>query len=296
MNTKWLVVTAVLLMIFLVVGCSSEQDEEQETESDEQVPSGIAPAPIPAQQPIQAQPEVQQAPPAPVVAPSLPPPLPLPTPQPTLPLPIAEQTVAQPPPQQDLSGYIDPQVARLIARQDKAKSYHFYYSTSENWNVIRDQFFIKGDKIKIGLYEINRWNNDYFDTVYLDPATKTAEAFCENNNKERCRDNDRKFDVSYEDFIIKTPLEWLTSIPRDAKVTGSENFDERMSVVVEYTRDDGATVRIWIDRFSGVPVRVLIFMDEVENILEQYNFKNLVINTLTSQDVVHQYDTFQRPT
>jgi len=68
-----------------------------------------------------------------------------------------------------------------------------------------------------------------------------------------------------------------------------------MSSVVEYTRDDGATVRIWIDRFSGVPVRVLIFMGEVENILEEYNFKNLVINTLTSQDVEHQYDTFQAP-
>src|SRR3989344_8686698 len=282
MKSRWFVLTAVLMMLILVAGCS---EDEQETEDQETQPAGMTAPPLPAPQaPAQTAPSVPLPTPPPPPAPALVSPPPTPNPQPSLP-PLVQEPVAQPATPQDLNGYQDPQVARLIARQDKAKSYHFYYSTSENWNVIRDQFFMKGDKIKIELYEINRWNNDYFDTVYLEPTTKTAAAFCENKNKDRCRDNDRKFDVSYEDFVIKTPLEWLASIPRDARVTGSERFDERMRSVVEYTRDDGATVRIWIDRFSGVPVRVLIFMGEVENILEEYNFKNLVINTLTSQDV-----------
>ena len=294
MKSRWFVFTTVLFAVMLLmVSCGSE--EEQETEDQQAQPAGMTTPPIPAQQaPAQTAPSVPLPTPPPPSA-LVPVPPTTSNPQPALPPPIVQEPVAQPASLQDLSGYQDPQVARLVARQDKAKSYHFYYSTSENWNVIRDQFFMKGDKIKIELYEINRWNNDYFDTVYLEPTTKTAAAFCENKNKDRCRDNDRKFDVSYEDFVIKTPLEWLASIPRDARVTGSESFDERMSSVVEYTRDDGATVRIWIDRFSGVPVRVLIFMGEVENILEEYNFKNLVINTLTSQDVEHQYDTFQAP-
>ena len=83
--------------------------------------------------------------------------------------------------------YEERKVQDLLDRHKKINSYSFYYSTSENWNLLRDKYFVKGNKIKIKLFEPKMWDREtYFDTVYLDVATQNGFGYCESREKERC--------------------------------------------------------------------------------------------------------------
>ncbi|GEM_PF-3961111 len=220
-------------------------------------------------------------------------------PQQVAPAPTRTTTVTTPqrPPQprqpatEQLADYKDQKVKRLIAKADeKVTSYAFYYQTSANWNLIRDQYFIRGDAMKVKLFEVNFYNRKhYFDTVYLDMAAKTGLAYCESRHESRCLDQNREFIVDYNDFIIKTPYEWVKEVPFDAVWTGGEQIDNRAAEVVEYDRPDGTTVRIKIDAYAGLPREVWIFRGDVENTLERYAFRDFSINSVKGSDVEHQF-------
>jgi hypothetical protein len=245
-----------------------ELQPDKETEENAEEPDSVAES-APAE-PAEVTPE-----PVPVAEPE-----PTPTPE----------HVAEPEPAgiSSADAPVDDQVQDLQARHQKISSYSFYYATSENWNLLRDQYFIKGDHIKVILYEPNQWTKrTYYDTVYLNTKTKTAEAYCESRNPVRCSDKDRKFDVSYDENKIRTPSDWINGLPADAYVVGSEQFDNRPALVLEYQRSDGATVRISVDKFSGTPAFVLVYMGEVENVIERYVFKELSVNSVKSSEVVH---------
>ena len=85
--------------------------------------------------------------------------------------------------------------------------------------------------------------------------------------------------------MIKTPDQWLEMIPSHARAVSGEQIDGRNVLVLEYMRNDGSTVRMWVDRYYGVPVKVLAFLSEPENELERYIFKDLTINSVKTEDV-----------
>ena len=232
-----------------------------------------------AQEPIEAPQEVPQEPEQPVVTKTVT----TTTPKTTTPTKTVET--------QPASDYTDKKVKGLMQKaEQKTTSYAFYYQTSANWDLIRDQYFIKGDKMKVKLFEVNFYNRQhYFDTVYLNMADKTGLAYCENRDQVRCTDQNREFTVAYEDFVIKTPLEWIEEVPKDAKWTGTEQIDSRAADVIEYERGDGTTVRLKVDAYSGVPREVYIYRGDVENVLEKYAFRDLAINSVKNSDIEHQF-------
>ncbi len=264
---KLLIILAILLLVALLAGCGFKAKEQQ------------APvAPVPAEP---AAPE--PAAPAEPVAPE-----PVPVPEPAAPEPASEPSPSPSPYTASASGYADERVANLLERFAKTDSYSFYYATSDNWNLLRDQYFVKGPKIKIKLYEPNQWNKrTYFDTVYLDTATQTAEAYCESREKERCADATRKFSIEYADYKIALPGDWVLSLPYATQIVGGEQVEDRAAAVVEYSRADGATVRISVDKFSGVPIMVQVYQGEIENLLERYLFKEITVNSVKSSYIVH---------
>ena len=302
---KKILLLTLMIVLLIIVGC---HDGHEEDAAQAEAPQQAAPTTDTQEAPTQEvdvkKPEAQPEPvaettpePEPVEQPAAEPqplPTPVPTEEPAPTTPAEEQPPAEEPRLIPQTGYTD-DVQKIVNKQQKVKSHSFYYSTSENWNLVRDQYFVKGNRIKIKLYEVNQWDKDYFDTVYLNTDTKEAEAFCEDTDKARCRDNDRKFDISYDDFIMKTPLTWLNEMATSAKVISSESFDERQSYVLEYPGVDGATVRIWIDKFSGVPVKVLVYVGELENQAELHGFKDLSINSVTNAEMSHVYDPFSSP-
>lgn len=189
-------------------------------------------------------------------------------------------------------GFADQKVKNLVSKaEEKITSYAFYYQTSANWDLIRDQYFIRGDKMKVKLYEVNFYNRKhYFDTVYLDMAEKTGVAFCEDRKQVRCFDRNREFAIDYNDFVIKTPLQWMEEVPYEARWTGTEQIDNRAADIVEYDRDDGTSVRLKVDAYSGVPREVWIYRGDVDNLMEKYGFRDLAVNSVKDADMQHKFE------
>lgn len=269
-------------MLLLLAGCAKTDMDAPADASAAQEPAAVSPPPPPAPAPAQvASPESEPS--SPVEPPSAPSTQPYEAPA----VPPTAAPAQTPAPSAD--SYADPKVGSLVRKAaSKVDSYSFLYQSSNNWDVIRDKYFIKGDKMKIDLYDINLYNKrNYFDMVYLDMNLKSGVAYCEDRRHQRCIDPEREFEISYEDFMIKTPKEWMLTIPTDAKVVSSETFDKRLTSVIEYIAADGVVVRVWADTFSGLPVQIIIYADEIENSLERYGFRDLSVNSVKAADVEH---------
>lgn len=279
-----LVCMSLFMFLFVLAGCAKMQAPGDDSAPAQETREAQAPAPAAAEPVVPAsarvEPPARARDPAPSTQPYAPPSSTAPAVQPS-PTPAAAVSAG---------AYADPKVAALVQKaRDKVESYSFLYQTSGNWDVIRDKYFIHKNKMKIDLYDVNLYNRrNYFDMVYLDMSAKTGVAYCEDRRHQRCIDPDRRFDIAYEDFIIKTPKEWMLSMPPDAHVISSEMLDERLATVIEHTNPDGTVTRLWVDTFSGLPMQVSTYQGEIENSLERYGFRDLSVNSVLSSQVEHQ--------
>ncbi len=140
-------------------------------------------------------------------------------------------------------------------------------------------YYIKGDKIKIKLYEpLTTLANERYDTIYLDTSAKTAVAYCEDKTNPRCTDPNKTFVLSYSDVKVpKTPYQWIHSFTY-AEVTGHETIENKQTTRIE--TPDGTI--LWVNVYNGMPVRV--FTADTE-----YHFKDFATNHLKDSDVTHQF-------
>lgn len=186
---------------------------------------------------------------------------------------------------------MDPKVKDLVERARKKANlgYSFYFTTTDNWELWRDKYFVKGDEIKIKLYQVNLYDKkNYFDTVYMNSREKSALGYCEDPSSIRCIDPNREFKLAYDDFMIKMPMDWISEIETTKAIwVGSEQVDERLSHVVEYPRVGGLRVRVWVDSFSGIPVQVIVYGEDLEDVRERYGFRDLTVSVSSTQ-VRHQ--------
>ena len=189
-----------------------------------------------------------------------------------------------PAPVQVQQSTLSPELKALMDKADKKIiSYQYLYSEPPE-NRFLNTFYIKGNKIKIKLYEYDPYKIDeYFDTVYLDSTTKTAIGKCE--NKKRCLsqkiDNTVKtFSVNYGDYYEKTPYEWLKGI-KTAVIVGPQILDTRTTTLIK--SEEGNTVTdYWIDDTYGLPLKIVITKDGKA---EMYKFNDATYNHLTESDV-----------
>lgn len=173
---------------------------------------------------------------------------------------------------------------QLLDKTQKVKSYSFYYVDSTT-QLQTDQWYVKGDKAMVRLYEPNYWNSDeWVDTVYLDMAVRTATGYCENWQQVRCTDNNRKFNIVFGTFDKKLPTYWITQIPTTAQVVGSETIDERFVTKVQWA-EGGKTSTVWMDNTFGLPVKILI-----EGAGEQmFYYKDMAFNAVKDEVLGHQF-------
>ena len=178
-------------------------------------------------------------------------------------------------------------VKEIIGKADtKLISMGYLYAGPENDGRFLDTYYVKGDKIKVKLYEDNIYVTEgYFDTVYLNIVEKTATARCE--NRKRCisgnTDNMNKvLDANYDDFRRKLPYEWLQDITTPTAV-GEEIVDKRSVLKIEYPKKD-TMVEMWLDKTYGVPLQIkTIYPNEDE---ELFQFTNVQFNTLKEEEMV----------
>jgi len=178
-------------------------------------------------------------------------------------------------------------VKELLTKADnKLVSMGYLYGGPENDGRFLDTYYIKGDKIKVKLYEDNIYVEDgYFDTVYLNTVEKTAIGRCENQKRcvsSRVDNMNKDFDATYDDYRRKTPYEWLQDITTPTAI-GEEVVDKRSALKIEYPKKE-TKVEMWLDNTYGVPLQIkMVYPDETE---EFYQFTNVQFNTLKEEDMV----------
>lgn len=147
----------------------------------------------------------------------------------------------------------------------------------------------KGEKevlIRIDLYEYEPPKvEDYWDTVFLNPAIKEAKIYCLDNtkcqSKEVIKTNVTEI-VEYAEYIVKTPYDWAKLIPNNAKRIGTETLDKREVTKFEFTGTDGLFYTVWIDNTYGLPQKVTVVSpDDIE---VRYIFKDMTIDTEDDED------------
>jgi hypothetical protein len=111
----------------------------------------------------------------------------------------------------------------------------------------------KGDLVKILLPEPKQRINPgtYFDTVYIDRDTETAQAQCERHPD--CSGKNLHT-VPYENYLFMTPADWIANMEDPVKVE-ERTIQDHKAVRLDATVD-GKQSQIWVDRFSGVPIQV----------------------------------------
>jgi hypothetical protein len=182
---------------------------------------------------------------------------------------------------------VSKQMQTLLAKADqKVKSYKyldFVIPTKQQ----PDTVFVKGTKMKVKLYEYDPYVVDtYFDTVYLDTATKSIVGRCE--SRQRCiwpkGDNTKKdfTGLNFDTYRFKTPYEWVKTVPATATILGPELFDNRQTTKIEY-EEGGKLIQMWIDDTYGVPRAVRVVPSSGQEL--NYKFNDVFFNTLTDADV-----------
>jgi len=166
---------------------------------------------------------------------------------------------------------------KLLARADaKVKGYSFIYAAPPD-NLARDTYFVKGDRVKVELFDRGWFKADTHMThVYLDGATKNAVGVCEDPRSTHCPDPKRKFPVTYSDYAIKMPYQWLKEIKVGTLASGEKIF-ERMTKKITYTQGT-ETIEQWIDEYSGLPVRVKVTDAQGPRL---YEFRHLTVNDVS---------------
>lgn len=192
---------------------------------------------------------------------------------------ISPQTIIS---EQNASAQVKARINELLERAgSRVSSYSFLYAYATS-KLSGSTFYIKGDKSKIKLKSASIYNfENYFDTVYLDMANRTAYGYCEDSKLEACRKGKNYYNLSFEDYLIKTPLDWLEVLKsaRDEIAFKAEVIlFERDAMLLQL-----GDIVYWVDEFSGLPIRVQIKKSSYDEI---HDYRHLSLNYLSINDVV----------
>lgn len=274
---KILCLISILMIVVLIAGCGKEAAPIPTGPGADQGP-GLTPAPVP--NPSAAPSTTSLTIPTGGTRPSIE------TKEETLPtkqdVPVV--TVEQ-------SAQMSPVLKDLLSKADyKIKSYK-YILTEPPMNRALNTYYVKGDKIKIKLFEENAYKlGEYYDTVYLDRANHRATARCENDK--RCvtggQDYTKQvFEADYNKYNTKTPMEWLKEITF-AEIIGPEVVDSKSTTKIRSVQN-GKTTDLWIHNTYGMPVQVVVTHEDSTK--DTYKFSDNVFNQITDSDVMPLFET-----
>ncbi len=264
MRKQILLVLSILVML-LLLGCAAQQpaaQAQQRTQVDTTVKVETEPTPAPVKVETREDIITKKPEPEPIVQVA---------PSPQLPEKIQE----------------------LITKaQTKVKSYKYLLSEPPE-NRFLNTYFIKGDKLKVKIYEGNAYKvGEYYDTVYLDLAGKTATARCEDDR--RCvyagEDYTRKvFEADYNEHITKIPTTWLDGLT-SAELIGPEVVQDNSAIKIKTTRP-GKIIEMWLHVTYGIPIQIAVTVSGKPT--EMYKMADISFNNLKDSDVMPKFTTSQ---
>jgi hypothetical protein len=109
------------------------------------------------------------------------------------------------------------------------------------------------------------------DVIVFNTLAKTATAYCE--SKKYCIKTGEAGPVDYDQYYLKTPLDWIDGVTSATK-KGEARLVDRDVWILQL---DG-NVTMWVDTYYGIPLRV-------DNSQERHEFQNPLFNGVTDAEV-----------
>jgi hypothetical protein len=231
----------------------------------------------------------------------------------------AEEPAETPEPTQELVPETAPETAEEITEaeaieetvspaQTRTKMYKFLdifaaKVTSYEFTYKGDKYHVRGSRYKIILknpatvkdvsFGDIRKNLFYYDTVYVDRATKTAIAYCEGHSSQvntQCSQleiYDLAYPAPFQDYDITLPEDWLfTYLDREPN-TWDENkyyIQSRASITVTFEGDP--TLELDFDPGSGLVMRA--DQKSGNRLVSRQDYEKLATNLVREKDVYHR--------
>lgn len=163
-------------------------------------------------------------------------------------------------------------VEELLAKSRNVESISYDYKRVDKPLEKPFTVWVKGMTVKQEVpVETNVLNSMEVDVIIFDTLAKTANAYCE--SKKYCIKTGDTGAVPFEDYYIKTPLDWVEGIS-SAEKKGEARLANRDVWILQLE----GNVTMYVDTFFGIPLRV-------DNGQERHEFQNVVFNGITDEQV-----------
>ncbi len=191
----------------------------------------------------------------------------------------------------------DPAVKALLEKHvGKVKSLSFTYApiiltTKGPATYAGDKYswYEPLNRVRVDLHDATKIPKDTrYDTVYVNLASRTVQAYCLNKNTAYCPVPGEQRTAKFSDFDIVYPLDWLDEVPSTAFIKESKMFENRDVKVLRYEKD-GLYVELFIDPFNGVPLRRAYFTAEnyeARTLQGGVEYQDIAYNLVKDTDVV----------
>ena len=205
---------------------------------------------------------------------------------------VAQQPVIAPPTPSDehvaqpTDAKPNAEVQALSAKAGQIKSYTFDLARLPSFTA-DVKYFVRGSKAKIKLVtplRFDTWNADY---IYLDYDARTATAYC--IDLDFCKKLNRTESVSFEQYGIKLPQQWLDEIQYGVKKTSLQYNNRQVNVVA--WQEGAVDYEAYLDSFYGYPQRVAMISGQGEDakVIGGYEYQSMSFNTVKEEDVTAPY-------
>ena len=282
---KW---ALVIIALLILAGCAAPEESEAKKLAEKLKEEAEQPA-APVQTPeTQAQPTPEPT----AVA------IPTEIPEPTavaipieIPKPITqdvEETVAQPQERTEIYAFLDKFV-------QKVTGYQFSYK--------QDKYYVRGTKYKVELFrpvtqksvtfgELKK-TLFYYDTVYVDRATKKAVAYCEghqsylNTQCAQLEIYDLAYPVPFADYNMTLPEDWLLAyVNQEPTVLEEDKYYVNQKSVTRATFEgENTTAELNFDPVTGLVIRADL---KSGGQFGRYDYEDLAANLVRDIDVMHR--------
>ena len=179
---------------------------------------------------------------------------------------------------------LDPRIQKLVDNARKVIKYSYKARYPESYGRRHVIVLISDNKIRI-TYPQQEFivMRDSYDNIYLDTKTKEAIAYCE--DKIRCNDPNSGFEVDYENYLPKTPIDWTKELidADNIKVIGNEYNHDRSLLVVEYELNGILYRQSLTDRYGASKIYIN-YGPKVEIIDIEFTGEGF-----GEDEIVHQY-------
>lgn len=220
--------------------------------------------------------------------------------------PQEQPPVVIPAPERELTKE-EKEIQGLKENAERLKSYKYLYRDPRHDPSLvfpySAEFFVKGNRMKASLltpdeevsarlanvgqtdtivYRKLLYDDEsYFDTLFFNLDVKKAVGSCLNN---QCQYQGNAIPLRFADYIRKTPLDWTREIPLPGATIYEEKMIESKRITkVEYTKE-GTRIILWLEDYSGLPLRVEFPDDITKGDLNILRFDTLSVNSVRDSD------------